>query len=161
MWIMSISLLFLSGPQAFLKSILILCLSKLEYPVLQTGLFGFGNRICPASKPDSRGIPRTCPAPRPDISSLLSHIQPLSQFLEALTGHVWPPDISGLSAFPRANQVYPAPMPDSRGISRTWPATDPDMSGFLAHQQLFWLSRKNRTIRFLKPDYSVFTGLKP
>jgi hypothetical protein len=98
MWIMSISLLFLSGSQAFLKSILILCLSKPEYPILQTGLPDFDNRICPTSKPDSRGIPRTCSAPRSDISGLSAISDPLARFQRLL------PDMS-------APQTYPASPP--------------------------------------------------
>jgi hypothetical protein len=35
-----------------------------------------------------------------------------------------------------------------------------DMSGFLTPQAYFWLSKKNQTIRFQKPDYPVFAGLK-
>jgi hypothetical protein len=46
MWIMSISLLFLSDPQVFPKFTLILI------PV-KTGVSDFANRICPASTPDS------------------------------------------------------------------------------------------------------------
>jgi hypothetical protein len=60
MWIMSISLLFLSGPQVFSKFILILILVK-------TGLSGFGNRICPASTPDSSKFFQTCLVIYPDM----------------------------------------------------------------------------------------------
>jgi hypothetical protein len=81
MWIMSISLLFLSTPQVFPKFILFSFLSKPEYPVLQTGLSDFGHWICPASTPDSSKFFWTCPVIYPDMSGLSAKNLKLNQNL--------------------------------------------------------------------------------
>jgi hypothetical protein len=74
MWIISISLLFLSAPQVFPKFILILTPVKTGVSGFQTGLCGFGNQIWPASTPDSSKFFQTCLVIYPDISGLSAKI---------------------------------------------------------------------------------------
>jgi hypothetical protein len=89
-----------------LNSSQFLFLSKLEYPVLQTGLSGFGNRICPDSRTletltgDVWPPGQTYPASQL-FPELTNHIRPLAGF-QRLTEHVRPPG----STYP-ASQPFP------------------------------------------------------
>jgi hypothetical protein len=56
-------------------------MSKLEYPVLQTGLSGFGHWICLASTPNFSKFFQTCPVIYPDMSDLSAKNLKLDQNL--------------------------------------------------------------------------------
>jgi hypothetical protein len=118
MWIMSISLLFLSAPQDVPKFISILIP---VYPILQTRLSGFGNRICPANTLDSRDSDSTCSAPRPNISSLSLFSQPEHVRPNQIPQRLSPgPNISDPQArFQRGGPDMSGPRPEHVRISDT------------------------------------------
>jgi hypothetical protein len=78
---MSISLLFLSPTQVFPKFILIFIPVKTEVSGLQTGLSGFGHRICLTTTPDSSKFFQTCPIIYPNMSGLSAKNLKLDQNL--------------------------------------------------------------------------------
>jgi hypothetical protein len=176
MWIISISLLFLSAPQVFLKFILILILSKLEHPVLQTGLSGFVNRICPTSTPDSSKSFWICPIIYSDMSGHSAKNLKLDQnlsfwfissthldlcdhvkFLWCLKGEGgwigWVGEVQTIKNQSHhqkllSGQTYPASLADSRDSGRTCPSPTSDMSSLSA------LSGSVAGLQWLWPDMS-------
>jgi hypothetical protein len=73
-------------------------------------------------------------------------------------GHVQPNQIS--SAYKsRTGHIRSSSRVPERWAGHVWPPTQ-TCPGFWHPNGYFWLSKKNWTVRFQKPGYSVFAGLK-